>query len=205
MECRTHDAPALDRTSASLPAASRSALHAAICDSCDAFIVGTRYHCVDTACSDFDLCHRCLHFEGRTHAASHALLVLPRPCASLNQLVPACQRFDATNPQCSCGSPASFVCSACSARMCDVCSPRHDASHALICVRSSRQNCQSYPHLPPLWASSVAQAGASPTTAQQRARRSTCCSRPMTSHDLDGVLAIEAASFTQPCAALLPQ
>jgi ribosomal protein S18 acetylase RimI-like enzyme len=200
MQCREHEAPALNLVSADLPASSRASLHAAICDSCDSFIVGTRLHCLDAACADFDLCDRCVLYEGKTHLVAHPLLVLHRPCASLMHTVSACHRFDLENRQCSCGSapPALFVCPTCAVSICHTCSPRHSPSHALIWTRSPIANC---PRLPPLWASSVVPFDVSPTTAaSQRASRCACSVRGMLSRDLDAVMAIEAASFTEPYA-----
>ena len=82
MECQRADGAGMDLLSAALPSASRASLHAAICDSCDTYIVGTRYHCTNAACEDFDLCDRCTLFEGKSHLQAHSLLVLQRPLAS---------------------------------------------------------------------------------------------------------------------------
>lgn len=199
MECRQRDSPALDQASAALPAASRAFLHAAICDSCDTFIVGTRYHCVHESCADFDLCQRCLRYDDAPHAHWHALLVLPRPSGSVKQLAATCQRFDVTISHCGCGNTcASHVCSVCCIALCEACSLHHDPSHALIWTRSSPQICQNYPLLPCLWNTLAPQDDASSATAPQRALRSTSRVRPMMSRDLDAVMAIEAAGFTEP-------
>ena len=42
----------------------------------NAFIVGTRHHCVEAARADFDLCDRCTQFEGKSHLLTHSLLML---------------------------------------------------------------------------------------------------------------------------------
>jgi ribosomal-protein-alanine N-acetyltransferase len=200
----------MDRLSAALPSASRASLHAAICDSCDMYIVGTRYHCTDAACEDFDLCDRCTLFEGRSHLQAHSLLVLSRPRASVAQLVSACHRADVTNDYCECGSShvARFVCSVCMVSVCEPCSSHHDESHALIWVRSSRISC---PHLPPLHGCKTgnqfksmllttpkAQRVTSPSSALQPSSTSSFSVRPMLPGHIDAVMAIEIASFTQP-------
>jgi hypothetical protein len=200
MQCGATDAPALNLTSAALPAARRASLHAAICDSCDNFIVGTRYHCAHSACADFDLCDRCVQFEGTSHLASHSLLVLPRPCASLAHLVSTCPRFDVKDHRCSCGSAASaqYVCSACAVSICDACRTHHDESHLLIWTRISRQNC---PRLPPVGVSCAAHGAASPTgTNLLDPSHALLSVRDMVSRDLDGVMLIEHASFSVPYA-----
>jgi hypothetical protein len=91
-----------------------------------------------------------------------------------------------------------FVCPTCVVSIRRTCSPRYSPSHELIWTRSPIANC---PRLRPLWASSVVPFDVSPTTAaSQRASRCACSVRGILSRDLDAVMAIEAASFTEPYA-----
>jgi len=61
----------------------------------NAFIVGTRHHCVEAARADFDLCDRCTQFEGKSHLLTHSLLMLqchktslsPEPLSDLKALI----------------------------------------------------------------------------------------------------------------------
>ena len=173
MECQRADVAGMDLLSAALPSASRASLHAAICDSCDMYIVGTRYHCTDTACEDFDLCDRCTLFEGKSHLQAHSLLVLQRPLASVSRLISTCHRADVTNDVCQCGSSrfARFVCSVCLVSVCDPCRSLHDASTVLIWFRLSSR--RRLPTLPP--APTRAPTPPPPTPPRARPQRGTPC------------------------------
>jgi ribosomal-protein-alanine N-acetyltransferase len=157
-----------------------------------------RNHCTDTACEDFDLCDRCTLFEGKCHLQAHSLLVLQRPLASVSRLISTCHRADVTNDVCQCGSSrfARFLCSVCLVSVPDPCSSLHDASRALIWVRSSRSSC---PHLHPLHSRAPEAHGQTPpSSALHTACRSSFTVRPMLPCHIDAVMTIENASFTQP-------
>ncbi|PCH34161.1 hypothetical protein WOLCODRAFT_160653 [Wolfiporia cocos MD-104 SS10] len=56
-----------------------SSVHNATCDSCNSVIVGDRYKCMHSACTDFDLCQSCEALPFPVHPPNHPLLKMKTP------------------------------------------------------------------------------------------------------------------------------
>lgn len=220
MECATRkDFMALDGASSSLKAAARPSLHAAICDGCDRFIVGTRLHCL--TCVDFDLCESCdeemraQSLPCKDHTAAHSVLYLTRPVPPgllVDLLHHSTHESIAAPRRCQCGQEfAPFGCTVCGTWHCSGCRDGHNSHHAFIRAGDGVRDA-SIPILPALWG------GAQPSEelagrpeASKPVKRKAAQILPMQESHIDGVLAIEASSFSEPypretfCMLLHPQ
>lgn len=218
MQCRRtpHDLYLQSKTTSLLALASRPLLHSAICDSCSAIIVGSRFKCM--VCSDFDLCGDCEKLHSHEHDASHPFLRMDMPVANSAEVLKAVllqqgyrAESVATQVRCSCGRellsggsgmvPGWCVsCANCALPpLCSCCADtsRHTGAsrHAFIIWRQLPPPVSQ--GIPLLWPEKDEARIAIPDSpATVTLSWSDLFVRSMAADDLDAVLQIEVSSFS---------
>ncbi|PVF93386.1 cysteine proteinase [Serendipita vermifera] len=115
-----------------LPTSDPTRTHKTVrCDVCQMFpIVGTRYHCANSACRDFDMCQGC--FEKKSHNEEHEITIIcvPRAVVHVGIKCSTCNpKTDVIGTLYKCmvqGCNRPFSCQACKDKT------PHDVTHSIL-------------------------------------------------------------------------